>query len=180
MKNSFLILSTIVALFTISCKKESCVSPVTPKFTEDTLVKVKFLNWGLSPSTVGPDSMVNITLMIRVEITAAGDSDIYIARSFGGYGPNVDVKSRDASAPYNVEGTFIAVHNLVIQGTGNFRIDAGTTAVVAYAVSIRTRIGNGEYQLQLYNLPCSVGQDDGVFETNVSFGSNYATDWVHA
>lgn len=180
MKNSILILSTIVALFSISCKKEDGVKPVIKPVTTDSLVRTKFLTSGIIPTTVGADSMTDVLLKIRISVTA-GDSDLYLKRSVGIFGTDLRVESRNTYAPYSAPVATLGVEsNLVMMLTGSLRLEAGQTAVVIFLVSVHTRVRNGEYQLQLFNLPCSIGQDDGLFETNVALGAEYITEWVPA
>ncbi len=180
MKNKILIFTAIISFLALSCKKEETVKPTTPPAKIDTLVKTKFLTSAIIPTTVGADSMTDVILKIRISVTA-GDSDVYLKRSIGIFGQDLEVMARGTSAPYSVPvGALGAESNLTMQPTGNLRIDAGETAVVIFLVTIHTRVRNGEYQLRLLNLSSSIGQDDGIFETNTSLGSEYVTEWIPA
>lgn len=179
MKKSILILTVIISFFALSCKKEAVVKPVTPKPTVvDTIGDIKLVSYGLDPVILTGDSMVTLTLRLRVSI-AARDSDIYIPRNlFSDYSTAFDIWTRGNNAPYVVQYAQHAESGITMMATGNLRIEAGTTGVITYLAALVVHENRGDYQLQLHKIPCSVGQDDGTFESNIVAGPDCVTEWI--
>lgn len=185
MKNVILIFTATVLFLASGCKKESTVQPKTivchfPILKADTAADMQLQSSGLGDPVLlsGSDSMITITLRMRVLITAH-DSDIYIPRSIPTDTSIFKIHSRGNVSIASPSG-FIQqpVSNVTIQSTGNLKIEAHETVVLNYAITITTHANRGEYQLQLYTIPCSVDKDDNSFESKVIAGPDCKTEWI--
>jgi hypothetical protein len=179
MKHCILTLATLLALLVTACKKENTVIPTKVTPPANYAADLGFLSSSFSsPLLISGDSMTTITIRMRVSITAA-DSDIYMPRSIpNDYKQVFDLSSRGNTSLYSVEYAQSIESNATIEATGNILIHTHETAVLQYWVSVTTHANRGEYQMHLNGIICSVGQDDGTFETVIPAGSEFVSTWI--
>lgn len=184
MKKSILFIFAIVSFFAISCKKENTPTPEPVKpVVVDTVADIEFLTSSLIPSALDMDSMTVITLRMTVKITAR-DSDVYMPHYlftdslFNDSLEVFKINQRGNTTVYQSYYSYYIQNGATIEPTGNIKINARQTAIISYIAIIRTHANRGWYQLQLGTIPCSLGQDDGIFESTIKAGPECFTEWI--